>query len=161
MNPHHELIFRRALQSHNPKAVFNVAHEFHRLGDTKKANTLFQRMAIFHGMSYGFGVDYAAVQQKLNTLGASPALVVDGKWGPKSKTALIAFQKSKGLSADGVPGPITLGALGITDSSTVTSSPTQTTSQASSLALPTSIGLASLKWPLIGAGISLLLMKLL
>jgi peptidoglycan hydrolase-like protein with peptidoglycan-binding domain len=60
-----------------------------------------------------FGVDYAAVQSKLNALGANPPLTVDGSWGPKSKAALIAFQQSKGLTADGIPGPITLNALGI------------------------------------------------
>jgi peptidoglycan hydrolase-like protein with peptidoglycan-binding domain len=67
----------------------------------------------FAGHSVGFGVDYSQVQAKLNELGANPPLTVDGAWGPKSKAALVAFQQSKGLTADGIPGPITLGALGI------------------------------------------------
>ncbi len=72
-----------------------------------------------HGHSVGFGgVDYAKIQARLNELGASPQLTVDGAWGPKSKAALVAFQQSKGLTADGIPGPITLGALGIPDAAT-------------------------------------------
>jgi len=125
----HETIFRRAILSGNPQAILNVAHAFTELGEQEKADILIRRMSLFRGIqgiggtcskawffggtSYVFGVDYAAVQKKLNDLGAKPALDVDGKWGPKSKTALITYQKGKGLSADGVPGPITLGAMGI------------------------------------------------
>ena len=58
-------------------------------------------------------VDYRAVQEKLNQLGWSPPLVVDGAYGPKSKAAVVAFQQSRGLVPDGVVGPKTLAALGL------------------------------------------------
>lgn len=54
-----------------------------------------------------------ALQQKLNDLGAAPPLVVDGIYGPKLKAAVVAFQKSRGLVPDGIAGPKTLGALGL------------------------------------------------
>jgi peptidoglycan hydrolase-like protein with peptidoglycan-binding domain len=59
-------------------------------------------------------VDYKAVQARLNALGTNPPLTVDGIYGPASKTAVMAFQKSKGIAVDGVAGPQTLGLLGIT-----------------------------------------------
>jgi hypothetical protein len=58
-------------------------------------------------------LNYLALQQKLNAAGASPQLVADGKWGPKSQAALVAFQRSHGLVPDGVAGPKTLAALGL------------------------------------------------
>jgi peptidoglycan hydrolase-like protein with peptidoglycan-binding domain len=56
---------------------------------------------------------YLSVQNALNAAGAKPALVADGLWGEKSKTALRAFQKAKGLLVDALPGPKTLAALGL------------------------------------------------
>jgi hypothetical protein len=124
-----EVIFSKALVSANPQAVLDVAYAFHDLGELNRSNALLQHACdlgyLFRGIwppTYGFGVDYTAVQQKLNSLGANPVLADDGIWGPKSKTALIAYQKSKGLSADGIPGPNTLKALGISESSQVVSS---------------------------------------
>lgn len=49
------------------------------------------------------------VQWQLNRHGAS--LVVDGIFGNLSAAALIAFQKKKGLDADGICGPATRAAL--------------------------------------------------
>ena len=54
-----------------------------------------------------------AVQARLNALGAQPLLTVDGSWGPKSAAATASFQASRGLKADGIPGPDTLRALGV------------------------------------------------
>lgn len=50
------------------------------------------------------------LQQKLKDLGFNPK-GVDGKFGPGTLAAVIAFQKSKGLKADGLAGPNTLNAL--------------------------------------------------
>lgn len=41
-------------------------------------------------------------------------VVADGAFGPKTQAAVKAYQKSKGLKQDGVAGPLTLKALGVT-----------------------------------------------
>lgn len=46
-----------------------------------------------------------AAQTQLNKYGSN--LVVDGDFGPATKTAVINFQKSRGLATDGSVGPIT------------------------------------------------------
>jgi putative chitinase len=56
------------------------------------------------------GPDVMQLQQKLTDLGFDPN-GVDGNFGFGTKTAVIAFQKSNGLQADGVVGPNTLAAL--------------------------------------------------
>lgn len=56
------------------------------------------------------GPDVTNLQQRLKDLGFDPN-GVDGNFGPGTKAALIAFQKSKGLTADGVAGPQTMAAL--------------------------------------------------
>src|SRR5437588_5840884 len=56
------------------------------------------------------GPDVKDLQQKLNDLGFDPN-GIDGNFGPGTKTAVIAFQQSKGLRADGVVGPATMAAL--------------------------------------------------
>lgn len=124
MNAQQEAIFRKALVSNNPHAILAVGKAFNGLGDARRGYILIERAALFRGIEgeYGFGLDYSAVQKKLNDLGAKPALAVDGAWGPKSKAALVAYQKSKGLTADGIPGPITLGALGISAANETASS---------------------------------------
>ena len=58
-------------------------------------------------------IDYKAVQLALNSAGASPPLVLDGNWGPKSVAALTAYQKGHGLVVDGKLGPKSLAALGL------------------------------------------------
>jgi len=45
-------------------------------------------------------------QQKLNDAGASPLLIVDGVWGPKSEAALKIFQTLNDLVPDGIRGPL-------------------------------------------------------
>jgi peptidoglycan hydrolase-like protein with peptidoglycan-binding domain len=56
------------------------------------------------------GPDVTNLQQRLKDLGFDPN-GVDGNFGPGTKAALIAFQKSKGLTADGIAGPQTMAAL--------------------------------------------------
>ncbi|HUS13013.1 MAG TPA: N-acetylmuramidase family protein [Pyrinomonadaceae bacterium] len=56
------------------------------------------------------GPDVTNLQQSLKNLGFDPK-GVDGHFGPGTKNAVIAFQKSKGLTADGIAGPATLAAL--------------------------------------------------
>jgi putative chitinase len=57
------------------------------------------------------GPDVQALQQKLKDLGFDPN-GVDGRFGPGTTRAVIAFQQSKGLQADGIAGPATMAALG-------------------------------------------------
>ena len=53
----------------------------------------------------------AALQADLNALGALPALIVDGGFGPKTEAALMAFQITHGLQGDGLIGPLSWAAL--------------------------------------------------
>src|SRR5437016_2419716 len=60
------------------------------------------------------GPEVTELQQKLKDLGFDPN-GVDGNFGPGTRDAVIAFQQSKGLQADGIAGPATLAALGLGD----------------------------------------------
>ena len=54
------------------------------------------------------GFDVAVAQAQLNAKAASnPRLQVDGAFGPLTRSAVIAFQKSVGLTGDGIIGPKT------------------------------------------------------
>lgn len=118
-------VVRRALSSEKPQAVLNVAQVFHDAGDIEHAQLLrgyaravaISNKRIGHGFGFGaafFGADISSVQTRLNALGASPPLTVDGISGPRTDAAIRAFQQSRGLEADGVVGPLTLTALGLT-----------------------------------------------
>jgi putative chitinase len=56
------------------------------------------------------GPEVRDLQQRLIDLGFDPN-GVDGNFGPGTTAAVIAFQQSKGLQADGVAGPATMAAL--------------------------------------------------
>ncbi|MCX6150791.1 MAG: peptidoglycan-binding protein [Ignavibacteriales bacterium] len=58
------------------------------------------------------GTEVKNLQQKLNELGFNPG-AIDGDFGSGTEAALINFQKSKGLLADGIAGQNTLDALGL------------------------------------------------
>ena len=58
------------------------------------------------------GPAVAKLQAKLKKIGFNPGRI-DGDFGPATKAALIGFQKSSGLLADGIAGPRTQTALGL------------------------------------------------
>jgi putative chitinase len=60
------------------------------------------------------GAAVTQLQQALNAAGFSPG-AIDGDFGPGTQAAVLAFQKSEGLLADGIAGPRTLSALGLSD----------------------------------------------
>jgi len=47
------------------------------------------------------------LQQRLNAKGASPKLAVDGIFGPKTRAAVVQYQKANRLFPDGIVGPKT------------------------------------------------------
>lgn len=51
------------------------------------------------------------LQEDLNDLGADPKLVVDGRFGPATRRAVTEFQTAAGITADGIPGPVTRAAI--------------------------------------------------
>src|SRR2546422_11101737 len=64
------------------------------------------------------GADVKKLQEALKQHGFNPG-VVDGDFGPATAAAVIAFQKSEGLLADGVAGPRTQHALGLVQAPTL------------------------------------------
>jgi len=58
------------------------------------------------------GAKVKELQQRLKEKGFNPG-AIDGTFGSETKAALIAFQKSRKLQADGIAGAKTLAALGI------------------------------------------------
>lgn len=59
------------------------------------------------------GSEVTQIQQRLQELGYDPG-TADGIYGTRTKNAVIAFQRDYGLSDDGIAGPKTLEALGLT-----------------------------------------------
>lgn len=58
------------------------------------------------------GFDVTFVQVVLKNLGFYTG-AIDGFYGPKTEAAVIAFQKSEGINADGVVGPVTFWHIGL------------------------------------------------
>jgi LysM repeat protein len=59
-----------------------------------------------------YGWDVSSLQFLLARAGHLRLLDVDGHFGASTKAALVRFQRSRGLSADGIAGPATLTAFG-------------------------------------------------
>lgn len=78
------------------------------------------------------GPEVTALQTRLKEFGFDPN-GVDGNFGPGTKAALIAFQKSKGLTADGIAGPQTMGALQLGTAAAAGASTGTTTSSGDSV----------------------------
>ncbi len=62
-----------------------------------------------------------SVQSRLKDLGYYTGNI-DGIYGPLTRSAVINFQRDYGLSVDGIVGPETLGALGVSNSTSQSSS---------------------------------------
>lgn len=61
------------------------------------------------GKNYSVGAqgsDVMKIQQALQLAGFSPG-PIDGKFGPRTKTAVQSFQSAQGIVVDGIVGPIT------------------------------------------------------
>jgi peptidoglycan L-alanyl-D-glutamate endopeptidase CwlK len=59
------------------------------------------------------GPDVVNLQEALQKAGFNPG-ALDGSFGPGTEAAVLAFQRSEGLGADGIAGPATALALGLT-----------------------------------------------
>jgi len=79
------------------------------------------------------GPDVADLQQKLKDFGFDPK-GVDGKFGAGTRDAVMNFQQSKGLQADGIAGPATMAALQSAGGDTARSALTSDASLSSAVA---------------------------
>src|SRR5438552_707216 len=116
--------------SHGKGAVWRVPRSPHRLKDDWTAcitpyrcgayhgETPAQRRGLGHGQTMPMlregsaGSEVAKLQAQLQDLGFNPG-PIDGRFGPATEAAVLAFQQSAGLLADGIAGPRTQGALGL------------------------------------------------
>lgn len=70
------------------------------------------------------GNEVRQIQTRLKELGYNPG-TIDGIYGTNTQNAVKAFQRDKGLSVDGIAGPKTLKALGISSGSSSNAGYTQ------------------------------------
>ena len=92
------------------------------------------------------GNNVAALQKKLGDLGFAPG-ETNGNFGKGTQDAVIAFQKSKNLSTDGVVGPKTSDALGLTASvPSASTAPAAAPARAVSPAIKDNIAVAAEPW---------------
>lgn len=63
------------------------------------------------------GEEVRRIQQKLTSLGYFSS-AIDGIYGTRTQSAVRSFQRDRGLAVDGIAGPKTLAALGLSSSST-------------------------------------------
>jgi len=71
-----------------------------------------EAIAAMHVVKKGaVGIEVLVLQTQLNSLGASPKLAVDGLFGPKTRRAVVMFQKSNNLAPDGIVGQHTRAAI--------------------------------------------------
>jgi peptidoglycan hydrolase-like protein with peptidoglycan-binding domain len=76
------------------------------------------------------GPEVAAIQKKLGEVGFATG-ETDGKFGKGTQDAVMSFQKSKSLPADGIIGPKTVSALGLTLTSSSAAAPAAAAAPAS------------------------------
>jgi len=81
------------------------------------------------------GKDVERLQKRLQKLGFSPGNI-DGEFGPATEAALIAYQRSHDLLADGIAGPRTLMSLGLRDDNDLPTAIPGVTSQVVSRLFP-------------------------
>ena len=81
------------------------------------------------------GPDVVALQQALQAAGFSPG-AIDGSFGPGTEAAVLAFQHSEGIGADGTVGPNTARALGLATIPSIPSAIREVTVQIVSLMFP-------------------------
>lgn len=62
------------------------------------------------------GEEVRRIQQKLTSLGYFSS-AIDGIYGTRTQSAVRSFQRDRGLAVDGIAGPKTLAALGLSSSS--------------------------------------------
>jgi len=90
--------------------------------------------------------DVIKLQQRLQESGFDPG-EIDGVFGAATEAALIAFQQSKGLSADGIAGPQTCQALGQDDAATDTATMNEASSTLPSVAANVTANIVSKMFP--------------